>query len=214
MGRRVKREHLANLRSILSYLEIGHWLQQDHADSPPLILQDKTAVFELALSKVVGSKPLYLEFGVFKGESLRWWSEHLPHPDATIVGFDSFQGLPEDWQHDRRTGHFTTDGPPIINDDRISFRVGWFEETLPEFKMPDHDQLIINIDSDLYSSAVTVLTWAEPYLRPGTLVYFDEFPDRDHELRAYNEFVERSPHKFQPLARARIGWQWLFEVTA
>lgn len=36
-----------------------------------------------------------LEFGVFKGESINAISELLP--SATIYGFDSFLGLPEDW---------------------------------------------------------------------------------------------------------------------
>jgi hypothetical protein len=95
----------------------------------------------------------------------------------------------------------------------VSFQVGWFDDTLPEFRVPDHDQLIINIDSDLYSSAVTVLQWAEPYFQPGTLIYFDEFADRDHEMRAFNELKARSPHDFQPVGVAHGGLHWLFEVT-
>jgi hypothetical protein len=79
--------------------------------------------------------------------------------------------------------------------------------------VPEHDQLIVNIDCDLYSSADTVLRWLEPHLRPGTLVYFDEFPDRDHEMRALQELLSRSDYRFVPVAIGRGGMHWLFEVA-
>ena len=87
----------------------------------------------------------------------------------------------------------------------MSFQVGWFDDTLPRFTVPDHDQLIINVDSDLYSSALTVLRWAEPYIRPGSLIYFDEFSDRDHEMRAFSEWRAQSPYKVRPLGLAMGG---------
>jgi hypothetical protein len=213
VGRRSTPEQLANLRSVLSYLELGHWLEHDLSGLAPQVVPDEMALFDLALDKITGDKPLYLEFGVFAGRSMRWWSRHLPHRDARLIGFDSFEGLPENWRPGLGSGHFATGKPPKIDDDRVSFEVGWFDDTLPKFKIPEHDQLIINVDSDLYSSAVTVLTWAEPYLKAGTLIYFDEFPDRDHEMRAFNELVARSSHELRPLAIARGGLHWLFEVV-
>ena len=211
-GRRVTARQLAYLRSALSYLELGHWLRQDHPEHRLETVQDEFALFEIARRRIAGRAPLYLEFGVFEGRSMRWWSRHLSQPDARLVGFDSFEGLPEDWRPDVTSGHFRTGKPPEIGDSRVSFQVGWFDETLPQFAVPDHDQLVINVDSDLYSSAATVLRWAEPHLRCGTLLYFDEFWDRDHEMRAFNELRARSPHQFRPLAIAHGGEHWLFEV--
>jgi hypothetical protein len=213
VGRRATPKQLANLCSVLSYLELGHWLEHDLSGLAPQVVADEWALFDLALAKVTGDKPLYLEFGVFEGRSMRWWSHHLTHAEARLVGFDSFEGLPEDWRPGFGTGRFATGEPPKIDDDRISFEVGWFDDTLPKFEIPEHDQLIINVDSDLYSSAVAVLTWAEPYLKAGVLIYFDEFHDRDHEMRAFNELLARSSHEFRPLAIARGGVHWLFEVV-
>lgn len=210
-GRRASAKQLAVLRSVLSYLEIGHGLSEQ-AVRPPAVA-DEFALFEMAQRRVVGSKPLYLEFGVFEGRSMRWWSEHLAQPDATLVGFDSFEGLPEDWRPGLGTGHFSTGKIPRIDDPRVSFQVGWFDDTLPKFEVPEHDQLIVNVDSDLYSSAVTVLNWAEPYLVPGSLLYFDEFPDRDHEMRAFAELRARSERTFTPIGIAHGGIHWLFEVS-
>jgi hypothetical protein len=211
-GRRLRPKVLANLRSVLSYLELGAWLQGQPERCVPRMVADEFALFEVALRRIDAKRPLYLEFGVFEGRSLRWWAEHLDHPDATFVGFDSFEGLPEDWRPGLDAGHFRTGTPPQIDDDRVSFVVGWFDETLPGFEIPDHDQLIVNIDCDLYSSANTVLRWLEPHLRPGTLLYFDELPDRDHEMRAFLECQVRSGHRFVPVAIGRGGMHWLFEV--
>jgi hypothetical protein len=212
-GRKLTDKQLANLRSVLSYLEIGHSILPPPTGTPAKRVETDFDLFELALSRVRGARPLYLEFGVFEGRSLRWWSDHLLQPGARFVGFDSFKGLPEDWRPGLGTGHFATGSPPDLEDPRVSFQVGWFDETVPAFEPPEHDQLIINVDSDLYSSAVTVLTWAEPHLRPGTLLYFDEFPDRDHEMRAFTELTRRSKLTFVPLGFARGGIHWLFEVS-
>jgi hypothetical protein len=214
VGRHVTLAQLEGLRSALAYLELGRWLYREHPACSPELAVDKFALFEIARRRITGQAPLYLEFGVFRGRSMRWWSDHLSQPSATLVGFDSFEGLPEDWRHNIKSGHFRTGGPPQIDDSRVSFQVGWFTETLPRFVVPDHDQLIVNVDSDLYSSALTVLQWVEPYLRPGTLLYFDEFCDRDHEMRAFAEWCIRSPHRFRPLGIAEGGVSWLFEVLA
>jgi predicted O-methyltransferase YrrM len=212
VGRRTPDGALANLRSVLSYLEIGRQLSQRAASEQPAAVPERFDLFALALGRLGGERPLYLEFGVFEGRSLRWWASHLQNPDARFVGFDSFEGLPEAWRPGMDAGHFATGKPPDIADARVSFEIGWFDETLASFTAPEHDRLLINIDSDLYSSAVTVLDWATPLLKPGTLIYFDEFPDRDHEMRALAEYAERSPFSFVPLGFARGGLHWLFEV--
>jgi hypothetical protein len=90
---------------------------------------------------------------------------------------------------------------------------GWFDETLPTFAMPPNDQLIVTIDCDVYTSAHTVLRWLEPFLVPRTLVYFDEFPDRDHEMRAFFESLERAEQEVRPLAMGAGGLHWLLQYA-
>lgn len=209
-GRHLGPRSLANLRSVLSYLELGNWLETLPAGRPAPLATD-TAVFEEALRRVTGRRPLYLEFGVFEGRSMRWWVSNLRNPDARFVGFDSFEGLPEGWRPGTPQGHFATAGPPSIDDPRVSFVAGWFDQTLPGFAIPEHDQLIVNVDSDLYASADIVLRCLEPHLRSGTLLYFDELPDRDHEMRALLESLERSGKSVSPIAIGKGGVHWLFE---
>jgi hypothetical protein len=212
VGRHFTDRHLWNLRLALSYLEIGRELSGLPASEQPVMVDTDTDLFKLALTRVTGQRPLYLEFGVFEGRSMRWWVSNLKTPGANFVGFDSFEGLPEDWHPGIGAGYFATGKPPDIPDPRVRFEVGWFDQTLPNFAAPDHDQLIINIDCDLYSSAFTALDWASPLLVSGTLLYFDEYSDRDHELRALAECKKRSAVDFVPLAFANGGVHWLFEV--
>ncbi len=210
LGRRLPPRLVADLRAALSYVELGGWLAgQPDAPRPPM-LETREDLFAYALAEVRGARPLYLEFGVYEGRSLRWWAQHLSQPDARLVGFDSFEGLPEDWRPGQGQGRFRTAGPPDVDDPRVSFVVGWFDETLPGYTPPEHDQLVVNVDCDLYSSTRTVLAWLEPHLRPGSLVYFDEFPDRDHEMRALLEALAQTGRRVTPLAMANGGLHWLF----
>jgi hypothetical protein len=212
LGKRLDEAHLARLRSALGYLEIGSLLSRLSGGSDVTALPDRFSVFQRAVDEVRGARPLYLEFGVYRGWTMRWWSEHLTQPGAQLVGFDSFAGLPQSWRPGFEAGRFETDGPPDIRDPRVSFVTGWFEDTLAGFKPPEHDQLIVNIDCDLYSSTETALAWVEPYLASGTLLYFDELSDRDHELRALEELLARSSVKLEPVALAGAGTHVLFRV--
>lgn len=75
---------------------------------------------------------------------MRQWSKLLRNPASTLHGFDSFLGLPHDWTlegHER--GYFSTEGQvPEIDDPRVRFFVGWFEETLPQYEWPEHEVLV------------------------------------------------------------------------
>jgi hypothetical protein len=92
---------------------------------------------------------------------------------------------------------------PSIPDDRITFHVGTFNETLPSFSLPPHDVLIVNIDADLYSSATLVLATLREAIKPGTYIYFDEFSDSQNELRAFDEFLDERQMKFRLVGATR-----------
>lgn len=148
---------------------------------------------------------LYLEFGVASGRSMRWWSGRLRHPDTRLVGFDTFQGLPEAWGHAAKTtpaGTFSTGGrPPEIDDKRASFVTGMFQESLPGFMDATalDRQLLVHLDADLYSSTLYVLTKLDPWL-PGAVVMFDEFSSITHEFRALADYCSAYRRSYETLA--------------
>ena len=58
----------------------------------------------------------------------------------------------------------------------VALHVGWFDDTLPAF-LDRHDGNVafVHIDSDLYSSAKTILDNLAPRVGPGTIIVFNEY---------------------------------------
>jgi O-methyltransferase len=134
----------------------------------------------------------YLEFGVHQGHSIFHFASQNNASNSRFFGFDSFAGLPEDWNPDFKRGHFDMGGhPPSTDDGRVKFVVGSFQETLPKFVagFRADSSVIVHIDCDLYSSALYCLTKLDAVLPAGTIIIFDEFGDVLHEFRALDDYL-------------------------
>jgi len=135
---------------------------------------------------------VFLEFGVYEGASISWWARRISHPSARFVGFDTFSGLPEKWFGWAVPGIFSAKGKiPEIADQRCQYKVGLFQETLPEFLRGfcRPGPLVVHLDADLYSSTLFALTSIGTILRAGDLLFFDEFGDPSNEFRAFEDFA-------------------------
>lgn len=143
---------------------------------------------------------LWLEFGVYKGDDLKQIARQCRDE---VYGFDSFEGLPEDWTHFQKKGRFSLKGnPPTELPSNVRLVPGWFDQTLPDFLNKHRDPIaFLHIDSDLYSSAKTVLHLVHTRLRPGTIIQFDDFVNypgwQDGEHKAFQEFVELSALRYE-----------------
>ncbi len=198
LGRRCSPKLLASIESALNYVETGSWFA--HEGFEPRIVPTHWAVQDEIIKRIAERRVLYLEFGVWQGETMRYWSQRLTNPRSELHGFDSFEGLPDNWGKFEK-GTFSTNGHlPEIADERVRFFKGWFEETLPGYELPPHDTLVINIDSDLYMSARYVLKMLREAILPGTYLYFDELCVRQDELRAFREFLSDTGMKFRAVA--------------
>ncbi|HEY9156561.1 TylF/MycF/NovP-related O-methyltransferase [Candidatus Binatus sp.] len=203
LGPILSKEMIHTLDASISYLEVGRWLKSQGLVIPRRV-ESRANVYDQLINAVRDKPVLYLEFGVWQGRSIRYWSERLRHPDSCLHGFDSFEGLPESWNMLYKKGLFSTNGqPPQIDDPRVKFFKGWFEDTLPNYRPPRHDQLVINIDADLYSSTRFVLNALKGYISIGTYIYFDEFCDRNNELRAFDEFLAETNMRFEVASASR-----------
>jgi hypothetical protein len=199
LGARLPMHWLHQLQMVVNYMKLGRWMS-NHGFYAKHRVRDRDAVFAAVAEQVRDKHVLYLEFGVFQGASMRYWSHALQHPEAILHGFDSFEGLPEDFDIGGPyvKGMFSTQGGiPRIDDDRIQFFRGWFDEVLPPYSIPDHTVLVINMDADLYSSTIYVLRHLRPWIRPGTFIYFDDLSRPEHEPRAFDEFMAESGLKFR-----------------
>jgi hypothetical protein len=202
------------LSGAASYIETGRLLREAGL-ALPAPARTRFEVLDAALDIAsTAAQPLYLEFGVWQGESMRYVSGRLTAATARFVGFDSFEGLPDDWTASFGRGAFSTAGvAPDTSDPRVSYIKGWFDDTLPTFAIPPHDRLIVNVDSDIYSSAATVLGAVGSALAPGDLLYFDEFNAHAHEGRAFHEFRIASGQNYRVLAVTKGAEHILFQRT-
>lgn len=153
---------------------------------------------------------LYIEMGVGTGKSINFLAGL--NPDKKIYGFDSFEGLPEDWQ--RKDVHIPKGAfklrdeftfPPVLHNVRLI--KGMFSESLPEFKqsiLKDKPIAFIHVDCDLYTSAKDVFIHLKDNIVSGTVLLFDEFYNYDEyendEFKAFQEFLIESGRQAKYIA--------------
>jgi len=152
------------------------------------------------------SEPLdYLEFGVWKGNSLRLWTEIAPDPQSRFFGFDTFTGLPEKWEmgaNSLEAGTFKVDELPIFADPRVTLVKGLFQDTLRPFvrDFKRSQRMVVHCDADLYSSTLFTLSVLAETLRPGDIIIFDEFSQPLHEFRALIDWAQSFCMKYRGVA--------------
>lgn len=150
--------------------------------------------FDLLQGALKAAPPagLVLEFGVYRGESIRALAKWSP---GQVHGFDSFEGLPEDWSGTGEgRGKFDLKGRLPRLPDKVTLHPGWFDQSIPAF-LAQHAELLsfVHIDCDIYASTKTVLALIGPRLQAGSILVFDEYfnyPNwQAHEFKAFQEFV-------------------------
>ena len=207
------------------------WLREDCLEfyqtkllKQAITAKNRVGLLRVGINRAMAVKKLFphaqfLEFGVHEGKDLVQMATFLKSVEqqsksyvngSIFHGFDSFEGLPEDWingqldddnQLVHKKGAFDTGGkaPQVdglrlqLRDyglgrqssvaDKIVFHKGWFHETLPPF-LEDHKSPVafVHADADLYTSTLTVLQelCERKLLRKGTVIIFDEFWNYPH----------------------------------
>ena len=166
-------------------------------DLPALYFR-RWALFDHMVEFSMQDRPFY-EFGVWRGEAF----QYLINTFKKGYGFDTFEGIPEDW-HDEKAGTYSSDGniPQIAGGE---FIVGKFEDTLTGFfSQPRPMASIINFDADLYSSTICALNFSKPVIDKHTILIFDEFIINKNweqdEYKALNEFCLNNNCTYEVLA--------------
>lgn len=181
---------------------------------------DRYKLYDYLNEKVIGDEPInYLEFGVSKGESLKYWTDINQNPQSKFRGFDTFTGLPEKWEVFTTTidkSAFTMNGnPPDINDERITFVKGLFQETLPDFlkNFKSSGRLVVHNDADLYSSTLYTLCRCNDILKPGTIVIFDEFTSVLHEFRAWEDYCASYMKDYIVIGATKSAYDYFSQIA-
>jgi O-methyltransferase len=175
---------------------------------PSVVVNDHLSLYRHAADVIGRDEPItYLEFGVADGGSFRRMVGEFSHPDSLFVGFDSFVGLPEDWLMHKR-GAFSNSGlTPAVDDNRVRFVQGWFQNTLhenlPWLRKHLKGRVLIHYDCDLYSSALFVLSSLWPCCSEYHFIMDDFLQD---DIVALHDFSLAYPVEIEFLARVvRVG---------
>lgn len=153
----------------------------------------------------------FAEFGVARGTSARQLAAHVKYPHR-LYAFDSFEGLPEDWdQGDQliRKGTFDTRGiAPDFRDLPVVTVVGDFRLTCPRWEGHLRPLSLLHIDCDIYWSAKIVLAYFANAVTLGGATIFDElhgYPNwQAGEYRAWREWLAENPgFKYEWIGRSK-----------
>lgn len=183
-------------------------------DLRKLTIQDHPLLWEaeqLAQPSGRDSNELLLDLGVWIGWSTRLTAEAS---DRTVHGFDTFEGLVEDWQIDDQavvkrgtfslteplaqrlmpdTGVYLEDGLPAPLGRKVEFIRGSTYDTLAPFlaDRPGVPIRLFHMDLDTYESCLHALETCKEHFIEGSILVFDEYLVTNGEMLAFYEFQSR-----------------------
>jgi hypothetical protein len=185
---------------------------EDSANYAELNMQDALIFFDESQTRCIPyvaqnilPQGYVAEFGVWRGYSINLTANALP--SRQVFGFDSFYGLAEDWRGwEFSKGDFSLDGklPEVVSN--VTLIKGYFQDSLKPWLAENTESFAyIHMDCDTYESTSFVLnTIGAHRLVEGTLILFDEYFGyhnwRNHEFKAWQEFVAENKIEYEYLA--------------
>lgn len=179
-----------------------------------LSVDSKWKVHDIALSHIAIEDGLYLEFGVFTGETINYIAQKT---NNQVFGFDSFEGLPEFWRDGFEKGRFSTGRLPQVKQN-VTLIKGWFDQTASSF-IASHSGTIVylHIDCDLYSSTKTIFDTLQTRIVPCTVIVFDEYFNypgwQNGEYKAFQEFTSGNGLDYEYLTYNFMHEQVAVKIT-
>jgi len=143
-----------------------------------LSTDEKVREFSIKRSLEKNNKDDYfLEFGVYKGSTIRQFANILEKKSLKIYGFDSFIGISEDWLGtSKMKGHYSNAGEIPKTKPNVEFVIGDIFKTLPKFleKKGNINIKFMHIDTDTYSVCKFILETIKKNLDKNAIIVFDE----------------------------------------
>jgi len=165
------------------------------------------------IKNLISKDDLFLEFGVFKGESINLFADILKNNNLKIYGFDSFEGLEEDWNMNEYNpiGTFSLNKkkPKVLKN--VTLTQGKVQETLDQFLQTKKGKKVIfaHLDMDTYTPTKFTLSKIKPLLVKGSIILFDQFygyPNwQDHEYKAFKEVFKDEEYKFIAFCESEVA---------
>ncbi len=117
-----------------------------------------------------------MEFGVYKGGMINYQAKKFP--ELNFVGFDSFEGLRENWSGMAPEGTYGLDGKLPRVRRNVALVKGWFAESGPRWKTENPGSgipLLVHVDCDTYDATVDALELCSSYVEHGLIIHFDDY---------------------------------------
>ena len=156
---------------------------------------------------------LFLEFGVYKGDSINLFGNFLSQHSREIYGFDSLEGLEEEWNMNdyNPIGRFSLNkkSPKLLKN--VTLIKGKVQSTLENFLKNKKDKKIIfaHMDMDTYTPTKYALNKIKPFLQKGSVIIFDEFygfPNwQHHEYKAFTEVFNEKEYKYIAFCESEVA---------
>ena len=156
---------------------------------------------------------LFLEFGVYKGDSINLFGNFLLQHGKEIYGFDSFEGLEEEWNMNdyNPIGRFSLNkkSPKVLKN--VTLIKGKVQNTLEDFLKDKKDKKIIfaHMDMDTYTPTKYAINKIKPFLQKGSVILFDEFygfPNWQlHEYKAFTEAFDEKEYKYIAFCESEVA---------
>ncbi len=176
---------------------------------------------------------LLLDLGVWIGWSTRLISDAS---DRQVYGFDTFEGLVEDWQVDDQmvfksgtfslteplaqrlmpdTGVVLHEGVPDALGRKVQFIRGSTYETLAPFlaDRPASPIRLFHMDLDTYESCLHALETCKDRFIEGSILIFDEYLVTNGEMLAFYEFQSKYELEWRYRAWGLETWEMNVEMV-
>ncbi|MEO8818297.1 MAG: tetratricopeptide repeat protein [Paralcaligenes sp.] len=203
---------MPNSESFAADLDAWNYLKS-LSGARPFLMGNALHMFKFAIDHA-RADGLVLEFGVFHGKSIRLIASLV---DTAIHGFDSFEGIPEDWNEESKGSYSTRGAIPKVPA-HVHLHAGWFEDSIPAFAETERGPIrFMNIDCDLYSSTRTVLDLLAAQVVSGTVIVFDEYIGnkswRNDEFKAFNEAAQKHQWSYEILCFSFVTRQVAIRIS-
>ena len=137
--------------------------------------------------------------------------------NLTIYGFDSFEGLEEDWNMNEYNpiGTFSLNKKKPKVKDNVKLIQGKVQDTLEEFLKTNKEKKIIfsHLDMDTFTPTKFTLEKIKPFLTKGSILLFDQFygyPNwQQHEYKAFKEVFKDEEYKYIAFCESEVAIEML-----
>ena len=100
--------------------------------TPMIMLGNRNMEYDYCMQVIQSPQGYCMEFGVWEGKSINYMAKK--RPDITFYGFDSFEGLNEDWMGTRMTKKFFSNNGKMPKVHKNCFLIkGKVQDTLDGF---------------------------------------------------------------------------------